>query len=114
MKYWLVHWEWMGEHAAKPYRTVMVLEGGTSLETVRRYVEKTYMEHEYTKAEICSYAIKPSDNPYPASIHNAVSGESRIACGHNPHLEARLVDDPMAEIKELGEEDISLSELTAG
>ena len=89
MKAWLLTWEWSGEAAAVADAIAAILSPRYSLKRVAETVEFYYAKRFSTAAELRSYAGASSRNPYRAEIDfNCI-----IACGHNPHLRARLVSD---------------------
>ena len=91
MTVWLVRWEWTGDHAAKDDPIVTILHRDTPLETVRWYLETTYMRHEYVKSELLEWTQDPSRNPYRARVDRMTNGSDTVSCGHNPRLSATLV-----------------------
>ena len=91
MTVWLVRWEWIGDHAAKHDPILTILHKDTPVETVRWYVETTYMQHEYSKSELLEWTQDSSRNPYPATIETLKNGNPAVQCGHNPWLSAKLV-----------------------
>ncbi len=101
MKAWLIKWCWAGDHAAVDDPVVTVLSARIGAEDVRRYVELRYIEECASLDEKLSYARynRPQELPYPAILE-----QGRIHCGHNPWLEASLVDDLRVEEDADGEE----------
>ena len=91
MTVWLVRWEWMGDRAARDDPIVTILHKDTPVETVRWYLETTYMQHEYIKSELLEWTQDPSLNPYRARIDKSKNGNPAVHCGHNPWLSAELV-----------------------
>jgi hypothetical protein len=92
---WLVRWEGTSPPAK---RITAVLDGRLGAEVVRRIVEALYASHTYSEAEIVAFS-PPDKNPYRAQLGNigGIAWEGQIACGHNPHLVARLVDNLMTD-----------------
>ncbi len=101
MKAWLITWSWAGDHAAVEDPVVTVLSARIGAEDVRRYVERRYIEATASLDEKLSYARynQPQEPPYPAQLERG-----RISCGHNPWLEALVVDDLRVEKDADGEE----------
>ena len=81
----------MGDHAAKSDPIVTILHKDTPVETVRWYVETTYMQHEYIKSELLEWTQDPGRNPYRAKIEKLKNGTPAVHCGQNPWLSAKLV-----------------------
>ena len=94
MKAWLIRWCGAGDHAAVEKPVVAVLSARTSAKDVQWYVEQRYIEATASPEEMLSYAryIQPQEPPYPARLE-----QGRIHCGHNPWLEASVVDDLRVE-----------------
>ena len=94
MKAWLIRWSWGGDHAAVENPVVAVLSARTSAKDVQWYVERRYIEATASPDEKLSYARynQPQEPPYPARLERG-----RIHCGHNPWLEASVVDDLRVE-----------------
>ena len=101
MRAWLIKWCWAGDYAAVDHPIVTVLSARTSAREVRRYVEQRYIEKTASLDEMLSYARYncPQEPPYPAELE-----QGRIHCGHNPWIEASLVDDLRVEVGADGEE----------
>ncbi len=101
MKAWLITWSWAGDHAAVEDPVVTVLSARIGAEDVRKYVEQRYIEECASLHEKLSYARynHPQEPPYPAQLE-----QRRIHCGHNPWLDARVVDDLRVERDADGEE----------
>ena len=94
-KAWLVTWEWSGDHAQREQKVAAVFRPQLSGKRVRELVECLYSFSEYTPRERMAFGLGLSPNPYPARFGtlDSISWEGVITCGHNPWLEARLVDD---------------------
>ena len=90
MRAWLVKWCWQGEHAAVEDPIVTVLSARRSSKQIQEYVEQRYIEETASLEEKLAYARynQPQRPPYPAHIEHG-----RVHCGHNPWMEATLVDD---------------------
>jgi hypothetical protein len=104
---WLVTWEWTGEHARVPerHRIAAVVRPQTGPDTVKRIVEALNAARVYDTTDKLSAL---STNPYPARTGTiqvrarSADGQlrtrpmpfsSKILCGHNPWLYARVVDN---------------------
>ena len=90
---WLVTWEWAGPHAQVTDPIAAILPWRLSAKRVADIVELLYANSEYSLAERVAYAKDKSSAPYRAEFgtFRRAPWEGRIVCGHNPHLEARLV-----------------------
>jgi hypothetical protein len=97
---WLITWEWIGDHAKKENKIVSILNYRVSPRNVRDYVERLYVDSEYSFTERVEYAKSRKNNPYPAEFDriNGVPWEGRIHCGHNPFLFARFVTNLRVEL----------------
>ena len=91
MGFWLVTWEWDGDHAARDNNIAAILNWRLSEEKVRQLVELIYANEQFTLSERLSYAKNKHNTPYPAQFNGMYSGQ--IVCGGNPFLYARLADD---------------------
>jgi len=91
---WLVQWEHVGDHAKPKQKVAMILPGDFEISLVKTIVEQHYSAETSTPDEMLDYAVG-GENPYPAEVHRLAKGGYSVVCGHNPHLEARLV--PSAE-----------------
>jgi hypothetical protein len=106
-KAWLVTWDWAGRHATVSKREVIVaiLRPQTGPDTVKRIIELLYAAREYEPIDKLDALTR---NPYPAQFNTITveqpmpGGEiftqrvpyiGQMACGHNPYLYARLVDN---------------------
>jgi len=101
-KAWLVTWEWSGDHAKREQKVAAVFRPQLSGKRVRELVECLYSFSEYTSRERMVFGLGLSPNPYPAQFGtiDGISWEGVISCGHNPWLEARLVDDLIFDDKD--------------
>ena len=98
MKAWLVTWDWFGDHAAVEDPLVAIFTSKRSDEWVVGWVESFYLAHTCTAEEMMYYANRKKLIPYPAINPMTINGiphGSRIQCGRNPWLYARVV----AELK---------------
>ena len=110
---WLVTWEGTGDHAKVENKIVTVLNYRRSPVNVRMIVEQLYADRVYNLSELLEYAKKKKNCPYPAKFYVMKGGgawSSRITCGHNPYLYARLVDDLRVTEDEGGKESLSWKE----
>lgn len=92
---WLVTWEWIGNHAKPKDKIAAVLNWRLSPERVARIIEIIYANEFYTLEERLAIAKNKKSNPYQTR-YGAIQGiplGDRLFCGHNPFLEARLVDN---------------------
>jgi hypothetical protein len=114
MKAWLVTWEWCGDHARPEDKVAAILNPRLSANHVRDLVEFIYLSAMYTLSERADYARdRKRHNPYPAEFGRTPEGVptmGAIHCGHNPWLEARLVDHLTVEIDAEGNEMASWKE----
>ena len=107
MRAWLIKWSSVGDHAAVEHPIVTVLSARTGAQEIRKYVERRYIEETASFQEMLSYAKynKPHEPPYPAQLTRG-----RIQCGHNPWLEANLVNDLRIEVAADGEDALKWEE----
>lgn len=92
---WLVTWEWIGNHAKRKDKIAAILNWRLSPERVAEIIEIIHANEFYTLAERLAIAKNKKLNPYQTG-YGAIQGipwEGRLLCGHNPFLEARLVDN---------------------
>jgi hypothetical protein len=96
---WLVTWEWSGDHAKPKKKIAEILDPRMSPERVREIVELLYHE-EALLSEKIAWRLRRREQPYPAEFAtiDGVRWMGQILSGHNPWLEARLVDNLMIEI----------------
>lgn len=101
---WLVTWEHSGEHARPPERVAAVLGPRMPGRRVAEIVELLYANASYDPAERIALIRRGVHNPYPARFGTlrGVPWEGEITCGHNPWLEARLVDNLRVECDSSG------------
>ena len=88
MKGWVVTWNGTEEGLDRG-RIVAVYNYRRSPEQVRKAVEQLYIDLKYDEEEKVEFAANPKNNPCPAQVDQL----SRITCGHNPWLYARLVNN---------------------
>ena len=98
MKAWLITWE-STEDVPHNKQVASILSARTGAEDVRKYVERIYVDHEFSLGERVDMARynRPFPNPYPAQFirigRRNIKYEGEIQCGHNPFLRGRLVDN---------------------
>jgi hypothetical protein len=105
---WLITWESMGNHVETPNKIAVILDPRMKPDRVKTIIELLYVNEEYSLSDRISYAKSKRNNPYPAE-YDAIGGvkwQGRITCGHNPWLEARLVDNLKVRLDDNGEEQI--------
>lgn len=105
---WLITWEWFGSHAKKSKKIVSILNYRRSSRQIKHFVERLYVDSEYSLTERLSYAKSSKNNPYPA----AMSQRGHITCGHNPFLLGRLVKNLKVRIDSKGREHLQWEEVT--
>jgi hypothetical protein len=87
---WLVTWEWAGDHARREDKIAAILSRRLTPERITEIVEMIYANESYTYRERIAFAKDKKLNPYRATC---IPWQRRLRCGHNPWLEARLVDN---------------------
>lgn len=98
MNAWLVKWVSSSSSKMKQHPIAAVFDGQLPVARVAELVELLYAQDAYTIAERMAFVRHPDDNPYPAEINQLDRGaRSFISCGHNPWLEAHLVEDLRVE-----------------
>lgn len=106
---WLITWE--GTDTGS--EVVAILNYRRSSETVSIFVEQLYIASEYSNVEKLTYAKNIKDNPYRPE-YDTIDGTrwgSRMTCGHNPFLLARVVVNLAIIEDESGEESLIWEEL---
>lgn len=76
---------WEGTNPTE--RVAAILHYRTNDKCVSAIVELLYALQGASVEELAAYARKPTSNPYRVTTE-----ENGFACGHNPHLYARMVD----------------------
>ena len=97
---WLVTWEGVGGHVKIEEQVAAILNPRRSVDRVKDIVELLYVNASHSYVERINYAKSRKNNPYPAEFgvsHNGVPWTGEVTCGHNPFLEARLVDNLRVE-----------------
>jgi hypothetical protein len=96
---WLVTWEGVGPRAQVGGRIAAILNPSLSGRRVAEIVELLYANASYTLSERLDCAKDRKNNPYRVQLGtlNGVPWEGQMICGHNPFLEARLVDNLRTE-----------------
>ena len=89
---WLVTWGGTGEHAKRKDKIAAILNYRQTSNKISEIIEMIYANETYTLEERLYIAKNKKLNPYPAEIFRTQQ-VGRICCGHNPYLEARLVDN---------------------
>jgi len=97
-KAWLVTWEHMGDRAQPERKIAAIFKPQLSGRRVRELVEFLYASLKYRPFEQLEIAFALRPNPYPAifgSLKDGPAGlwKGEVICGHNPWLQARLVDN---------------------
>jgi hypothetical protein len=105
---WLITWEAVGSgaKAAVKDQVAAVLNPRLSGRRVAQIVELLYANSAYCPSERIQVAKNRKRCPYPV-IFDRLSGirwEGNMTCGHNPFLEARVVDDLHVVQDEKGDE----------
>lgn len=92
---WLVRWEHVGEHARPPRKFVAAFSSRWSSERVKEQVELLYAQLTFSISDQLLFAKSKSFNPYPCRLTcpQGIPFSNYLACGHNPFLYARLVDN---------------------
>lgn len=103
---WLVTWEHSGDHAKPTERVAAVLRPRVPGRRVAEIVELLYANASYEPSERISLLRRGARNAYPARFGTlrGIPWEGEIFCGHNPWLEARLVDNLRVERDSAGAE----------
>jgi hypothetical protein len=105
---WLVTWEAMSEGSAAKVqqRIAAILNPRWSDRRVEELVELLYANATYSLDERIALVRGTWKNPYPVRYGtlNGVPWTGRMVCGHNPFLEARLVDDLRVVVNDDGTE----------
>jgi len=109
---WLITWEWAGDHARREDRIAGILSSRLTAEQIKEIVETIYANEFYTYRERIAFAKDRKANPYPATFDDidGIPWQGRIRCGHNPWLEARLVDNLLVLQGANGDEELSWDE----
>lgn len=92
---WLVTWEWIGNHTKRKDKIAAILNWRLSPKRVAEIIEIIYANEFYTLEERLAIAKNKTANPYQTRYDDiqGIPWEGRLFCGHNPFLEARLVDN---------------------
>lgn len=102
---WLVTWEWCGKHAKREDKVAEIMDPRISPERMRQIVELLYHRNALL-SEKAAWRLRNQSQPYPAMFMRleGVDWTGEIRCGHNPWLQARLVDDLVIETDVFGKE----------
>jgi len=105
---WIVTWQGTQEPAFPESKPVAVFNKRIGSNRIKEYVELIYSLACYSPEEKLRFALDPDSNPYPAKISmNEKDRQIYITCGHNPYLDARIVDNPKIEKNEKGQAKIT-------
>lgn len=109
---WLITWEWTGDHARREDSIAAILSPRLTFEKIKEIVEMIYTNEFYTYRERIAFTKNKKANPYPATFDDIddIPWQGRIHCGHNPWLEARLVDNLRVFQNPNGDEQLSWDE----
>lgn len=103
-KAWLITWEWHGEDNRKENKIASILNYRHSGKRVAEYMERFYVDAEFSLIERLSYAKNKKNTPYPTQFDRlerdgrVALWEGRMHCGHNPFLYGRLVQNVRVEV----------------
>ena len=92
---WLVTWESAGDYARREDKIAAILGRRLTPEKIKEIVEIIYANKSYSHSEWIAFAKDKKLSPCNATFDD-IDGrpwQGRILCGHNPWLEARLVDN---------------------
>jgi len=94
MRAWLVSWEGVNDPDVADQRIAAILNQDLPVAEVSTIVEVLYASATYTLHEQATWAEAPGQNPYRAHSEAMPLSSSpwRIVCGHDPWLEARVVE----------------------
>jgi hypothetical protein len=109
MGLWLVTWEYSGNHAKVDNPIAAILNYRYPAKRIKDIVELIYVNTYFSLSERLAYARNKKNTAYPAE-YDTIEGipwEGRILCGHNPFLDARLVDELILNVDENGKEILS-------
>ena len=97
-------------------RVAAVLSFRLAGRRVAEVMELLYASARYTLSERLEMPLRPSRNPYRARLGQLHGDpwEGHITCGHNPFLEARLVESLRVEVDADGEERLTWTERRQG
>lgn len=87
MRIWLVTWEAIDDRVVSKSKVAALLNGTYPKERVGELLELLYANAQLTLQERLTYA-QTQHTPY----HTEFTGPEHLVCGHDPFLEARLVD----------------------
>lgn len=109
---WLITWEWVGNHARREDKIAAILSPRLTSDRIKEIVEVIYANKFYSYRERVAFAKDKKANPYPATFDDieGIPWQGRLRCGHNPWLEARLVDNLFVFQDTGGEEQLSWDE----
>jgi hypothetical protein len=92
---WLVTWEGAGNHARREDKIAAILSRRLAPERIKEIVDMIYANKFYSYRDRIAFAKDKKVNPYRATSDDidGIPWPWRILCGHNPRVEARLVDN---------------------
>lgn len=99
---WLILWDGTSENQTPKDKVAAILNPRLTSSDIAKIAELLYANASYTYSERIDFATRKW-NPYPTQ-YNGWKGE--ITCGHNPFLEAFLVDDLQVITDKNGKEKI--------
>lgn len=106
-KAWVVTWEGTKEHSFPGNKHVTFFNKRVTETKIQKYLELIYSLAFYSLEERLRFALDPKSNPYPAMASvNTKKRQTVITCGHNPFLQACIVDDPKIVTDENGQDPI--------
>lgn len=110
-KAWVVTWENWSSCLKKNF--VGFFHSKTSGATIKRVIEKIFVNTHCLPSEQIAYMLDNSNHPYPAKFGklNGVPWEGQITCGHSPYLYARQVKNIQVRTDSDGEETLTWDEL---
>ena len=113
MNAWLITWEMVGDwiKIKNENKVAAILNYRLSGEKVREIVELLYV-NSYSLSTRLAYAKNKKSIHHRAEFHTLgrAPWTSRITCGYQPCLYARLVDDLSVQVDENGDETLSWKE----
>ena len=90
MEAWLLSWS--GTQPGKPKNKILyILDASKSPEEVAEIVQILHNLFICNLAELADYSQPGAHIPYQSQLQETPPGYTSIYCGHNPHIDARLV-----------------------
>lgn len=93
MDAWIITWEGASPREVMEDKVVNFLSPEKTPSEVAEVVQMLYAQFTSTLGELARYAADPGSVPYKSTMNPTKAGYYRVACGHNPWLEARLVKE---------------------